>query len=335
MSDSTAWAPRPDTASRIMSGAGIWGVYGPPGSGKTIDQCRAFHSGLWIGDEYDFRSAAIALQWAPPAAYLKTDQHTFKSILDILDEMFPNNQNPKKIPSIVIDELNTVVVRSVAASQKKDGRAAYKELNEQLTRLFDRFRKLNKVGVHVAWNAHSTRPDFEEIPGKGETVIRGILEREGGPEFPGQAMRTVAKRSDCLYRLDVDPAKFNHPHPFAYFADHKVGGAHSGANFFQKDRLDLVQQGPLNLAEILRAAGFKIPRPPQIEAFLEQRVAWAVTLGTEPQMVLPQLLPVLRQPGVPDHVIMWGMNDAAARMEIMRATSLSKKLEQMFGIMGA
>lgn len=327
------WQAPPPTVSHILGTPGIWGSYGPPGSGKTIDQCRAFPLGLWIGDEADFRSAAREIGWAPSKEYLCTaEAHTIGTLIALLDKFFPGNHNPKKIPSIVIDEMNTICVRSVANTTRKDGRAAYKDLNDGLVRLFDRFRKLNGVGVHVAWNAHAVRPDFEEIVDeRKQTRTKGLLEREGGPEISAQAMRTVAKRSDCLYRLDVDPLKINNPHPFVYYADHSVGNAHAGANFFQKDRLGLVNKAPINLAEILRAAGFTIPRPDQIEAFLEPRIQWAARL--DPLIALQQFLPHVRLPGVPDHVVLWGVGDLTARLEIQKARSLYSRLAAQYGIL--
>lgn len=331
MSTQPEWLPPPPTVSHILGTPGIWGAYGPPGSGKTIDQCRAFPLGLWVGDEADFRSVVKEIGWGPAKEHLCTEAHTLGSLVGLFDKFFPGNNNPKKIPSVVIDELNTIVVRTVSASTRKDGRQAYKDLNETLTRLFDRFRKLNAVGVHIAWNAHAVRPDFEEIVNpKDQSRTKGLLDREGGPEISAQAMRTVAKRSDCLYRIDVDPLLIGRPHPFVYYADHAVGNAHSGSNFFQKDRLDLVQKAPINLAEILRAAGFKIPRPPQIEAFLEPRVQWAATL--DPMLAMQQFIPQVRQPGVPDTVVMWGVGDLYARLEIQKATSLSARLASRYGI---
>lgn len=332
MSTDPVWGPVPTAAQRLVTGPGIWGVYGPPGSGKTVDQCRAFPNGLWIGVEGDFRSSAHDLQHVGKVengTWSLTNGDT--SLIKLLDKHFPGNKNPNRIPSIVIDELNTIVGRDVAMSGLRHGPAIYKALGEALNKFFDRLAKLTEAGVHVAWNAHSTRPDFEETR-NGETVIKGSLEREGGPEMPGQAMRICAKRSHVLYRLDIDPGKYNHPHPFRYVADHTAGGTSAGANYFQKTR-GFVDRGPLNLGEILRAEGVQVLRPPQFHDWLEARVAWAAGPAfTEDGAAGGALYTELVRGGAPEYIVQWGIGDLMARREIIKSKNLTTRLRDHFGI---
>lgn len=331
------WAPPPAIALAISKLPGIWGTYGQPGSGKTIDECRTFPNGVWAGDTADFRSVVKEIQYAPPADLCWFGHHTLGTLHMKLDEFFgPNtDKNPKKIVSVVIDELNTILERTVAASTLKHGMQKYGAMKESLNRLLDRARLLNKMGVHFAWNAHSKRPEFEELTsgtGTDATRVRGALENEGGPDGSAAAMRLLAKRSDALFRVDIDPALVNNKHPFAYYADHTIGGPSAGANYHQKDRLGLVSKGPVNLGEILRYAGFSIPRPPGIEEYLEPRVQWAA--GLDEHTALNEFLKAAQAPGVPDYVVIWGLTDLRARMSLQKSASLQATLRDRFGIMG-
>lgn len=336
--------------ARVLSAAGIWGVYGPPGAGKTIDGIRAFPEGGWVGDELDMRSAAAHLGWLPKE--IKTGEYTFVDLFKIMDEWFPGDKNPKGLTAFCVDELNSMVTRALNrftlnGKPVKDIRLAHLHLGPKLVELFDRFRRLNHAGIHVYWNGHLLRPVYEQVKQGDGSFVDGELDREGGADFPASMLKTVSKRSDGLLRIDTDPTRAMQKHrPFSYYGNHSPELTNS-TDYYQKDRLGVVAvPAPVNLAEVLRSRGIRVPRPrvpvssmenaPTVEDYLEPRIAHFAqrgasefdVKGVETEFVR-LLLSEQQQYGIADAVVLWGIEDFRARVELAKSQTLAARLASM------
>lgn len=335
--------------TRLVALPGVWGIYGPPGAGKTIDEIRAFPNGYIIcSSAADLRSVEARLGFAPPAdRVIELNQGGLSDVKRALERLFPGNKNPKNIPSVIVDELNTFVDREVAAQSKivKDGRMMYKLVNDDLTVLFDYFRVINAAGVDIAWNAHANEPTYEETKQKDGSIVWGELLKAGGAALPGQMVKTAAKRSDAILRYGFD-AQRSGRHKISAFA----GMSNGGEEYMQKDRLGVVSRSPANLAEILRSCGRRVPRwigsngQPVVDTLLEHYInegikqmsspteppvlcakrvaAWIQEWATQQKWTNEQTLPILR----------WAMDDTLARVELRQMKETSKVLLDEYGI---
>lgn len=336
--------------TRLVALPGIWGIYGPPGAGKTIDEVRAFPNGYIIcSSAADIRSVEARLGFAPPPErVIELNSGRLGDVKSTLEKLFPGGktpQNPLKIPSVIIDELNTFVDREVAARSTtvKDGRMMYKQINDDLSVLFDYLRVINGVGVDIAWNAHANEPTYEETKQKDGSIQWGELLKSGGAALPGQMVKTAAKRSDAILRYGPDSQRPGN-HKISAFA----GMGNGGEEYMQKDRLGLVSRSPANLAEILRASGRTVPRwigadgpivdnvieyylgeaikqmaPNEAPVISAKKVAnWITEYGKQQKWTDDQIRPLMR----------WALDDTMARVELINLRSASKILFDEYGI---
>jgi hypothetical protein len=100
---------------------------------------------------------------------------------------------------------------------------------------------------------------------------------------------------------------------------------HANPSYVMKDRTNtatVCDPAPMNLAELLRAAGFKISRLPDykdqedhVEAIAQSLTGEAVSDGA----MLNQIYSGLLKKGLPPHLARWTLRDAVDRSVIRRA----------------
>ena len=307
----------------------IVGIYGPPGSGKTSELVRTWPEGLFYANKADLRSALNVCGYMPLDSHIRHGAWNLQTLIDSLKVEFPGNKNPKGYPAILLDEFNSMLLRFYATLPNKDDRQKYKVLNDRLMAFFDQLRLLNDAGVTIAWSAHLQRADWSKTT-EGQKIA---MEKEGGPDTPGKTMETLAKRSDELLRLDIDPARQGE-HQWAYFA----GRFGSGNTYHSKTRLGIVDATGTapNLAEILRASGFDTKRPKQYHDWMERVVthytAQASAAGNATiavQSLVQDLKSMVASNEIPVGILQWCAQDVLARFEIQQRTSLEKRFAKL------
>jgi hypothetical protein len=208
--------------------------------------------------------------------------------------------------AVVLDDFSLMVTNTRDAMQarwKGDGRQMYGLLGQKVLEFVELCRTLK---CHVVFNTHL------KYPADGEP---------GGPALPGQLLHGVPKLCDMVLRVDADPTR--RPWPACYRA-----GLWAGADWITKDRHHVVvDRGPMNLAELLRAAGYVVARAPGLDAWQEDAVA-AIADGvlvqkkSENQM-FQDIGRVLLASGVTRKQIEWTFRDARDRIEITRSRANS------------
>lgn len=224
-------------------------TYGHSKTGKTTDALFSFPMALFIAEPAALKSALDVVGWAPQAVEPVTD-------LDGVAAAIKKHLRGKtQHDALVIDDL------SVAANHsrtKLDGRYSgwdlWRKLGTQIARILIDCRE---VDVHVVFTCHMRTPGTAGNP-------------PGGPDMPTERLSLeLPKACDAVLRAEYNPVR--QPHPACYRGTLASGG---GA-WIAGDRHGIcTDDTPMNLAEILRAAGFIIRRPQGYE-WMEQVITVA------------------------------------------------------------
>lgn len=238
---------------------GPWGYpatileYGETGDGKTGDDGYAFHSlAAYIGEPAHIKSVA-ALTGIPMSDLWIIQARRLSDVTEALPQIADSG-----CIAVVIDDLSVLARSSFTyyedtaprgKSGAKDGFYAHTETGKDAVRMRDRARE---VGLHVAWNAHMDPPD---------TDMQGRA-RKGGPQMPNGKLRAqIPVIADLTVRTRKDVTR-TVGWKGVFDCDERDPAWH------MRDRHGIAPRtGPLNLGELLRAAGYILPRPDHIEVF--------------------------------------------------------------------
>lgn len=227
------------------------GIYGELKYGKTADLLSAFGDlAVWIAAPGALSPAEETWGFAQPPA---RDLETFSDIRKLAEG---NDVNGKL--ALCIDDASLIADRTVNAYKKKglDGFGLWGAVFTSAIRMRDTLRR---KGVHVALSCHPQPADTKD----------GVR-RPGGPAFPGQVARKLPAAFDLLLRVEPKPGGA----PAGGGADLGQGAQSQSQTFgwpfcyrtayhpdwLQGSRYGTPDMSPMNLGEILRLAGFKIPR---------------------------------------------------------------------------
>lgn len=211
-------------------------TYGQSGTGKTLDQMRAFPNGLFIADQGATRGAINLLGFAPRTGKAAS--------IAVAAEMMKKHATPGS--AVILDDFSLLAERTVfQLSESKKGHDLWGEVRNQTLRLRIAARELN---CHVIINAHEAAPVTDRV--------RGWM--PGGPYFQGSARHDLPKACDIVWRAVRCDARLSWPYGYQ--------SHNSDASYITKDRLGVTSDlSPMNMGELLRAGGFDIQR----------RAAWA------------------------------------------------------------
>lgn len=174
-------------------------------------------------------------------------------------------------------------------------------------------RTARHLGLHVVLNGHLQESYKDEDTGQMVPA---------GPDMGWKrVVKTIPALADGLYNV-VDPPLGAAPW------DTRCAVDLTNSMLLAKDRFNAIhsKSGPLNTAEVLRAAGFSIPRPRGLE-FLEgvaEHVAGQLAGGAldhngylpnEKAVTTPMMNHLLSQK-VPEWAIRWGLRDGVHRARI-------------------
>ena len=265
--------------------------------GKTTDTIYSFMRGLFIALPGTLTPALSVVGSVPQAV----PAHT----MDDLEKAIKTHVVGKagQYDAVIVDDFSLIVTNTRDEMEKnpkfKDGRALYGALGR---RVIDFLNLCRSLGIHVILNCHA------KYPKDGEP---------GGPALPGALLQGVPKLCDMVLRVDHDPVR--RPWPAVYRA-----GLWAGSDWITGDRWNVVvDKAPMNLGEILRAAGFKVSRAPGMEwaEDLVENATMAVLGGGQLPSVVKDVATLLRAQNVPDSQVGWVLRDLKDRVELRRIKS--------------
>jgi len=273
----------------------VFGItYGPAKTGKTLATVRAFPDGLFIAPRGALACASW-LDWQPECIVAKDINQITQLI-----------QNNKKYPAIIVDDFSIIADAEIAQLKRSHkGWSAFDVFNERVYELRDAARNAN---CHVLLTMHEQAPKEVKHAGGNRYI-------PGAPLIPGwQLPEKLPALADFVARVVHDDSFIGWPYVYQVGPDeHYITG----------DRLSICpDKFPLNLREILLAAGYHVPRPKQLDWMDKTVDRIAQLLHKEIQKEEPNYKPILTQVATkltdynPRH-IRWAMADAFDRANLM------------------
>lgn len=275
-------------------------VYGPSGSGKSTDCAYATACGRAIAVKGGLKPAQHVVGWVPAHAEF-TKVPTLRDIVALV-----GGTDPARFDSILIDDLSIIAEASLHAYEtgtdghpKRSNWALWDAVEADIFSLRNASRY---AGVHVVMNGHESPPHQTK---SGEFV-------RGGLRLPvWRLIAALPTMCDMVLRAVPDTSRAG-PWPYAYRT--RPHDDYSG-----KDRHDGPDPAPMNLAELLRAAGYAIRRPEPLRWMddLVARASGAITGGDDRTVIAQKVITRLRAEGRDVRHIRWVLRDAFARADIM------------------
>lgn len=214
-------------------------LYGPSKAGKTVASAAAGAGGAFIGDPAGLMSAQRFL------GIRDLNILPAKTVPEAVSQI--EKSIKKKASSIIIDDFSLIVESTINEYESSKGRAGmWSALTRDVLAARDAARAATAQGTIVIFNCHEQPPRTSS--GK---FIRG------GPSLPGQLPEKFSGMVDVIGRAMFEPtaAPWKYQLCFEPQADYVSG-----------DRLSVFPgKAPMNIAEGLRAAGYKIPYPKGLE----------------------------------------------------------------------
>jgi hypothetical protein len=241
-------------------------VYAPLKYGKTGDELAAFPGGIYIAAPGALSCAESLWGFPQPKAM---DLETFADVRKLAEGNDCNG-----VAALVIDDASLIADRTVNYYTRKGlaGWDIYGAVNTSAIRMRDALRR---KGVHVVMTCHP-------LPAKVQDGVR----RLGGPSFPGQIAAKLPAAADLLLRAEPRPGAAmavgsvdlglgangtalapasGTPAPPSSFGWPFVYRTSPHPDWMQGSRYGTPDMAPMNLGEILRLAGFLIPRTKGLE----------------------------------------------------------------------
>ena len=268
-------------------------TYGPSGVGKTTDQGYSFPRALFVAAPGALTSLQTVCGYTPATTHVKTLAEATALVKRV----------SKEYNAVVIDDFSFVAEQTFAVLEKKyNGFRLWGELRDQALEFRDVARY---AGVDVILNCWEQGPKNKP---DGSRV-------RGGPMLSGRLPEQIPAMCDIVLRASHDSQR--KPWPAVYRCS-------NDPSYVMKDRFNVasvVDPAPMNLAEILRAAGVTIERHPAIEGMEEYVEAFCQAMMPEKNPILKanELYQVLLGEGVPVPAARWILRDAMDRCTIRKA----------------
>jgi hypothetical protein len=207
-------------------------VYGPSGVGKSTDQGRAFPNGLFIAAPGALES--ITSTWGYGVAHVPAT--------DIEEATAIVKSNAGKFDAIVVDDFSFLAEKTFARLEKKHtGFKLWGALRDVTLDFRDAARY---ASMHVALSCWmqppATKPDGTRV--------------RGGPMLSGKLPEQLPAMCDIVLQCAQEPMR--KPWPTVY-------RCYPSNDYVMKDRFNIstvCDPAPMNLGEILRAAGYQLSR---------------------------------------------------------------------------
>ena len=221
------------------------GTYGVSKSGKTTDNLYSFPGAFYLAPPGALKPSVNVVGYAVPAQ----NMYDPKSVPDATAKL-------KEVARLgrhkvgVVDDFSMLCELSFALLEGRglSGWKLWGALADEVLEFRDTGRRL---GMHLLVNMHE----------RGPAMVNGSAQR-GGPKLPGKLPESFPAGCDIILR--AAPGASNFGSKFGWANVYKCNPNDPG--FVTGDRHGVTpDNAPMNLGEILRAAGYEIPRAPGME----------------------------------------------------------------------
>tara|TARA_R100000008_G_scaffold86587_1_gene80322 strand:- start:1009 stop:1893 length:885 start_codon:yes stop_codon:yes gene_type:complete len=213
-------------------------IYGPSKTGKSTATGAAGAGGLFIAQTGGL---------LPLKNYLGLEKVRVQAAQNVQHAGDIVTKAAGKVPTIVVDDLSLLTEVTVTELEKNHTFGEmWRKLRHQVLFMRDAARYATSNGTHVIFNCHQSPPKTSS----GKYV-------RGGPKLPGQLPEQFSAFADIVARVEYEETAA----PWKYVL-------RTGPNpeYISGDRLDIFPDpAPMNLGEALRAAGYELPRPKELE----------------------------------------------------------------------
>lgn len=232
-------------------------TFGPIKTGKTVDIGYSFPDAICVARPDALLSIESVCGFRP-------NRVTIPRFSDLITFMWGLVQHIQRtgvaVPALYVDDFSIYVQEELSAltaeqkasndeKLKKNNYWRFDQVGTLMQGFYAAYQALLELGCFVVANAHEAEERFTD---QGKHI-------NGGAKFPGQLQDTAPGYFSVLLRV----AKSDRPRPmwaFAYDNDPNMAG------FLTGDRLNVCYpDAPMNLGELLRAAGYDIPRAQGME----------------------------------------------------------------------
>jgi hypothetical protein len=215
-------------------------LYADLKAGKSADALAAFPRGVYIAAPGALAPAESVWNFEPPARH---DLETFKDI-----SKFAEGLNGTTVALICDDA--TLIADRTANYLRRKGLSGWDLWAAVLSQAIHMRDSLRRRGFHIVFTCHP----------RTAHVDNGVRVR-GGPSFQGQCSEKIPAAADFLLRAE---ARDGQAGPLSVGWSHVYRTGYS-PDWLQGSRYNTPDLAPMNLAEILRLAGYSIPRLPGLE----------------------------------------------------------------------
>lgn len=273
----------------------VTAIYGPSGHGKTTDLLYSFPRGLFIAPRGALKPAYKVVGHVPESIECATVMEATKELKKLAAS--------KKFNAVVVDDFSLLAEATISELEKKhSGFKLWGALRDVILDFRDEARH---AGMHVALSAHESAPK----------TTNGVFIR-GGPRLPGKLPEDLPTTCDLVLRTRYDSTRKAGWH-IAYSC------TVDDPQWVTKDRHGVTPTiAPMNLAEILRCAGYEIDRAPGCEWQEPIVAALSQALCEAPQdekALMQEAIEMSREHTENDLLIRWVMRDALDRASLLRA----------------
>lgn len=275
-------------------------VWGASGGGKTTDLMSAFPTG-------DFVAPQGALQSSIPMWGFLPKRVDKKHISDATEYV---TANAGKVFAIIMDEFSFMSADSISRAEAKSKSGADQKMWGIIRDELIEFREAcRRGGAHIVVNCQE-RPAGE---------VKGGWKLRAGPQLPGRMPEELPALSDMSLQASTDLNRWG-PWKGVYRCP-----GEKDTTKITKDRLMVCAPvSPMNLRELLNAAGYVMPRLPGLE--WQDEVAEYLSKGIESGVALQEAIKAgwaaaAARSSDPRHIA-WAVRDgvdrAAVRMSAPR-----------------
>lgn len=217
-------------------------AYGRSKIGKTTDAVYSFPTALFCAMPGALKSA-IGVVGLDRSQMAVVNPRTIPEAAKFIHEAAGTG----RFTAVVVDDFSLLAQATLSALESRgcSGFAAWGALRDAVLEFRDVARA---AGMHVILNAHE----------RGADTINGVY-RAGGPKLPSKNLTDeIPVIADMVLRASIDPMR--KPWPGVYQCDP------TDTTIITGDRHNIApKKGPMNIAELLRAAGYPIARMPGLE----------------------------------------------------------------------
>jgi hypothetical protein len=271
-------------------------TYGPSGIGKTTDLLYSFPHGLFVAPPGALKPAEKVVGFVPAS-----DEAANIMEATALVKKYAHGS---KYDAVIVDDFSLLAESTIAVLEKKlSGFKLWGALRDVVLDFRDTARH---AGLHVVLTAHESTP---------RTVSGSFI--RGGPRLPGRLPEDLPTACDVVLRASFDNTRRGWHACYRCTID--------DPSWVTKDRHGVTpDRAPMNVAEILRMAGYEIRRAPSLD-WQEQLIGVLAKAMVESpkdeEALVQEAIALGREKTQNDLHIRWMLRDALDRAALLRAQS--------------